>query len=244
VSGAVSSGAFLPSTSALCARGLRAVLGGAEILRGVDLDLEPGQVLGVLGPSGAGKSTLFRVIAGEIAADAGEVQLHGRVVTRAPLWKRARLGLGYVPQTPSVLLDLSVADNLRTFERVAGARSIPAHDRAKRVGLEGRLNVAAGELSGGERRRLELLRAIIAEPTVLILDEPLTGVDPVGAGLVKDAVRELAQKGTAILLADHRVPEALAICDSAALLVDGQLDLVVAARDFADHPAVRRHYLG
>jgi lipopolysaccharide export system ATP-binding protein len=234
----------LDASDVLATRGLHAVLGGAEILRGVEFGLKKGEVLGVLGPSGAGKSTLFRIIAGELRASGGDVYLHGRRITRLPLWRRARAGMGYVPQTPSVLFDLSVQDNIRTFEQLARAPRRSAEERARAVGLEDRLRVPAGELSGGERRRLELLRALIGEPGVLICDEPLTGVDPKGAERVRGALRDVASRGTAVLLADHRVQEALTICDSALLLVDGRVELRAPAAEFADDPAVKRRYLG
>lgn len=232
------------SDSVLRARDVHARLGGAEILRGVDIDVPSRSVIGVLGPSGAGKSTLFRVLVGELAPSAGSVWLDGRDVTRLPLWRRARSGLGYVPQTPSVLMELSVADNIRTFERVARVRSRPPAERAAEVELEGQLDVRAGELSGGERRRLELLRALIAEPAVLVLDEPLTGVDPAAAGRLGKLLRSQSERGMAIVVADHRIREALAICDRALLLVDGRIELSSEPDAFSDHPAVRRRYLG
>jgi lipopolysaccharide export system ATP-binding protein len=228
----------------LNAVGLRAVLGGTEVLRGVDLAVPAGRVVGVLGPSGAGKTTLFRVIVGELPARAGSVQLAGRDVTPLPLWARARAGLGYVPQTPSVLFDLSVADNIRSFERAARAPIKPVAERASEIELDTRLGVRAGELSGGERRRLEILRALIASPRVLILDEPLTGVDPAAATRLVKLVRARAAQGMAIVLADHRIGEALRMCDEALLLVDGRIELVAAPAEFSSHPAVMRRYLG
>jgi lipopolysaccharide export system ATP-binding protein len=149
-----------------------------------------------------------------------------------------------VPQTPSVLVELSVADNIRSFEGAARTAERPLAERAERVGLEGQLALRAGSLSGGERRRLELLRALIAEPKVLVLDEPLTGVDPAGAARLGRLVRELAQSGTAVVLADHRILEALRMCDEALLLVDGRIELVAAPGEFSKHPAVLRRYLG
>jgi lipopolysaccharide export system ATP-binding protein len=230
--------------TALAGRKLSARLGAQQVLRGVDLEVDQGQVIGVLGPSGAGKSTLFRVLSGELAPEAGSVLLAGNDVTKQPLWLRARSGLGYVPQTPSVLHDLTVADNIRTFERAARAPSRPLEERAASVELAARLDVRARELSGGERRRLELLRALIAEPRVLVCDEPLTGIDPVAASRVASILRARADAGMAILLADHRIREALAVCDRALFLVDGRIELSAEPQEFANHPLVRRRYLG
>lgn len=226
------------------ARGLCAELGGIPILNGVELAVSAGEILGVLGPSGAGKSTLFRVLTGELRASQGQIELGGRALNGLPLWRRARLGLGYVPQTPSVLFDLSVAQNIATFARLAGKNTPDAAEQAARVGLEHRLKVRAGDLSGGERRRLELLRALLAEPRVLVCDEPLSGLDPAGAEQLGQLLRNCADAGTAILLADHRVREALAVCDSALLLIDGRVALRAQPGEFASHPAVKERYLG
>lgn len=226
------------------ATGIVVRLGDDEVLRGVDIAVESGMVVGLLGPSGAGKSTLFRVLAGELAPNAGCVLLAGEDVTGLPLWRRARRGLGWVPQGPSVLHDLSVADNVRTFERAARAPERSLEERAAEVGLEGRLPIRASSLSGGERRRLEILRALVAEPRVLLCDEPLAGVDPVGAQKIGEILRRRAEGGTAVLVADHRVTEALAFCDEACLLVDGRVGVRAPTGHFASHPQVRRRYLG
>lgn len=229
---------------ALSAEDLRVVLAGNEILRGVSFEVRAGEVLGVLGPSGAGKSTLFRLLVGELAATSGRVRFEGQTVTHEPLWRRARRGLGYVPQTPSVLFDLSVEDNIRTFERAAGVARRPAAERAAEVELDGLLKVRARDLSGGERRRLEILRALIAEPKVLVCDEPLTGVDPAGAGRVGRLLGDRARAGGAVVVADHRVHEALGFCSRVLLLLDGRVEATSSPADFLDHPAVRRRYLG
>jgi len=206
--------------------------------------VEVGSVVGLLGPSGAGKTTLFRALMGELRARSGQVFLRDEEVTNYPLWRRARAGMGYVPQTPSVLFDLTVRRNIRTFEAAARVAREPAERRAELVGLEQRMDVIAGELSGGERRRLELLRAVIARPTVLICDEPLTGVDPTGAAQIGRLLRSQAARGASVILADHRIREALPFCDEAVLLIDGRIEVVAPPEDFAEHSAVRERYLG
>lgn len=227
----------------LRAEQLSAWLGRNQVLRGIDLSVPPSTVLGVLGPSGAGKSTLFRCLVGELSPARGRVSLQGRDVTGLPLWIRARLGLGYVPQTPSVLFDLSVEKNLRTFARLSGASWGAAERLCTRLELGDRLLVKAGQLSGGERRRLELVRALVAEPKVLICDEPLTGLDPHMVQKVGALFGELAQRGGAVLFADHRISEVLPFCERAALLVDGRLLVTSNAESFVDHPAVQERYL-
>ncbi|MBI3203381.1 MAG: ATP-binding cassette domain-containing protein [Myxococcales bacterium] len=231
------------SSPALAAEDLSVALGGVGILRGVSLEVAPGEVVGVLGPSGAGKSTLFRALSGELRVDRGSVRLGGVDVTREPLWKRARLGLGYVPQTPSVLFDLDVEANLEAFGRITRSAK-PAQTRAAEVDLEGRLEIRARDLSGGERRRLELARALTAEPRVLLCDEPLAGVDPTGAQRIGRILRARAEAQMAVLVADHRVSEALAFCDRVLLLLDGRVEVASTPAEFLEHPAVRRRYLG
>jgi ABC-type lipopolysaccharide export system ATPase subunit len=232
----------MPS-AVLSARDVRVLIGGAEILRGVDLDIEAGRTVGVLGPSGAGKTTLFRVLVGELLPLRGSVVMFGRDVTRWPLWKRARLGLGYVPQTPSVLTELTVHQNIATFARIARIGDVDPVEYARVFELDHRLDLRAGHLSGGERRRLELLRGLVAMPRLLVLDEPFAAVDPASVKLVAQLIRAAAKDGCAIVLADHRVREALSVCDEAFLLVDGRIAAASAPEHFADHPAVRERYL-
>lgn len=231
----------------LRARGIAFERGEKAILRGVDVDAAEGEVLGVLGPSGAGKSTLFRVLVGELAPKAGEVALGGEDVTRWPLWRRARAGLGYVPQEPTVLWDLTVRQNLATFRQVVHkSRSDEEVERAAReVDLSHRLDVRAGELSAGERRRLELARALTRTPRVLICDEPFAGVDPAGAERLAELLRALAERDrVSVILADHHVAEALGICSRAMLLLDGEVATTGTPDEFRDHPLVRGRYLG
>ncbi len=229
---------------AIVARGVHVRRGGKEILRGVEVQAQPGRVLGVLGPSGAGKSTLFRVLVGESAPTSGQVLLGSEDVTRWPLWRRARAGVGYVPQGPSVLWDLTVRANLVAYRKIA---RLPPQDptaSASRVGLEHRLDVRAGELSGGERRRLELARAITRSPRVLVCDEPFAGVDPAGAEHLGSLLRDLADGGATVLLADHHVEEALRVCTEAVLLLDGAVAVHEPVAAFREHPLVRGRYLG
>ncbi len=228
----------------LDARGLRVVRGGKAILRGVSLEANQGEVVGILGPSGAGKSTLFRAIVGEAPPDEGTVALEGQDVTREPMWKRARRGVGYVPQGPSVLWELTVRQNLVAFRSIA---RLPPEDpvaAAVSVGLESRLDVRAGELSGGERRRLELARAITRPVKALVCDEPFAGVDPAGAEQLGGLLRAIADRGATVLLADHHVAEALRVCTRALLLLDGALAVSAPSAEFPDHPLVRGRYLG
>ncbi|MBX3192308.1 MAG: ABC transporter ATP-binding protein [Labilithrix sp.] len=241
------------------ARGVRVTAGDKTILRGVSVAAASGEVVGVLGPSGAGKSTLFRALVGEIPVDGGEVLLFGRDVTREALWQRAREGVSYVPQTPSVLWDLSVRDNLRVYHRVVHETGSPWRWRspealkreddaiaalASRVALDDRMDVRAGDLSGGERRRLELARALTRPPKVLVCDEPFAGVDPQQASRLGDMLRDLANDGVAVLLADHHVAEALRVCTRAVLLLDGEIAIEADPESFREHPTVVGRYLG
>lgn len=236
---------------AIRAAGLRVTRGEKTILRGVDLTATGGEVLGILGPSGAGKSTLFRALVGEVEVSEGRVELFAEDVTRLPLWARARRGLSYVPQTPSVLWDLSIRDNLVSYHRVVHRRRDEAAEKqaveqlARRVALEDRMDVRAGELSGGERRRLELARALTRPPKVLICDEPFAGVDPQQASRLGDMLGSLAhQDGVCVLLADHHVEEALRVCTRAVLLLDGEVAAEAEPEAFREHPLVVGRYLG
>jgi lipopolysaccharide export system ATP-binding protein len=230
----------------LHAAGISVDLGGAPVLRAVTISAVAGEVLGIFGPSGAGKSTFFRALAGEQPLRAGRVLLDGHDVTSLPLWARARRGLGYLPQTPSVLWDLTVAENLAVFRKVAPRAPGPGLDPATlaaELGLEARLDVRAGSLSGGERRRLELARALSASPRVLLCDEPFAAIDPLGAARVAARLRAFAAAGAAVIIADHHVAEALGLCHRAALLIEGEIALVAEPAAFSADPLVRKHYV-
>ena len=218
---------------------------GAPILRGVSLEIESAKVVALLGPSGAGKTSFFRVLVGEEAPDSGRVVFDGVDVTGEPLFRRARRGLGYLPQGPSVLFDLNVRQNLVTYARIVGRNEDEVLALAEKFELHHRLHVLAGDLSGGERRRLELARALSARPRVLVCDEPFSGVDPAGAERLATMLRALANDdGVAVLLADHHVVESLAIADEVLLLVDGVVESRSTPKEFAEHPLARGRYLG
>jgi lipopolysaccharide export system ATP-binding protein len=227
---------------------LRVERGEKTILRGIDVEAKDGEVVGILGPSGAGKSTLFRALVGETPIASGTVSLDGHDVTREPLWARARRGLAYVPQSASVLWDLSVRENLQVYHRIVTGKDDAAAVSvlAERVSLEDRMDVRAGDLSGGERRRLELARALARPPKVLVCDEPFSGVDPKQAARLADLLQSLAVNDkVAVLLADHHVEEALRVCTRAVLLLDGEV--AIESDDpasFRDHPLVVGRYLG
>ena len=216
-----------------------------EVVRGVSLALDAGEVVGVLGPSGAGKTTLFRALVGEVRVASGAIMLDGVDVSNEPLWRRARRGIGYLPQTPSVLWDLTVDENLATFEALAVPRERRGAEAwAREVELAERLHVRAGELSGGERRRLELARALVTRPRVLVCDEPFAGIDPAGAARLGHLLRARAEAGMAVVLADHHVAEALRVCHRAVLLLDGKIEASGPPEVFREHPLVVGRYLG
>jgi lipopolysaccharide export system ATP-binding protein len=228
----------------LAVQGLTVRRGARTILRGVDLEARAGEVIGVLGPSGAGKSTLFGAIAGEIEAE-GTVRLDDRAL-EGPLWERARAGIGYIPQQASVLWELTVRANLACFQRIVhgDAPDTDVLAAAKRVDLVERLDVRAGDLSAGERRRLDFARATTATPRVLVCDEPFAGIDPAGATRLGDLLAGLAASGVAVLLADHHVTEALRVCTRAVLLLDGAVAAEGDPIGFQQHPLVQGRYLG
>lgn len=230
-------------SNVLVASHLRVKLGERYVLEDVSLSVGTGEAVAVLGPSGAGKSTLFKVLAGELIPEQGDVQLLGHRVSRWPLWRRARVGLGYVPQTPSVLGDLSVKRNIETFCRALG-RAVEVESLAARVALKDHLSTRARDLSGGERRRLELLRALLGDPKVLVCDEPLSGVDPASAAQLTELLAARVAAGTSLVLADHRLSEVLGLAHRALLLVDGRVEVEAPARGFLDRPEVQSRLLG
>ena len=233
----------------LTATHLRKRYGGRVAVADVSLAVSPGEIVGLLGPNGAGKTTCFYMILGLVKADGGAIQLDGRDVTRAPMHRRARAGVGYLPQEASVFRRLSVADNVLAVAELRRDLDRPAR-RALVETLLADLRLAGirdtlGErLSGGERRRTEIARALAGAPRFMLLDEPFAGVDPISVGDLKDEIRGLAERGLGVLITDHNVRETLDICDRAYIVNDGS---VIAEGDTAailSNDTVRRVYLG
>jgi lipopolysaccharide export system ATP-binding protein len=236
------------SRPALAARGLRKRYGDREVLCGIDLRVEPGEVVGLLGPNGAGKTTTFNLIVGEVRPTEGRVFLGDREITDLPMFRRARLGITYLPQEPSIFRRLSVAENvnaiLETVESRAAVRRERLHELLQELGLAGKGHLRGASLSGGERRRVEVARALVLEPKFMLLDEPFSGIDPIAVGEIKKVVDHLRARGIGIVVTDHNVREALSICDRAYIIKDGSILREGPPGAIAADPTVREIYLG
>ena len=219
-----------------------------KVVNDVAFEVRPGEIVGLLGPNGAGKTTVFKMSMGMIRPDAGSVVFDGHDVTALPMFKRARLGMGYLSQEPSVFRRLTV---LRNMQVIAETLKIARKERAARIDdlldtLElGSLRDRDAEtLSGGERRRLEIARALLTEPRLLLLDEPFAGVDPIAVADIQDVVRGLKRRGLSILLTDHNVRETLAITDRSYIIFEGRILRHGPSADLVSDPLVREVYLG
>ncbi len=236
------------SALALHARGLCKTYRGRRVVDQVSFDVRPGEVVGLLGPNGAGKTTSFHCVVGLIEPDAGEVELCGRDLLGLPLHARARLGLGYLPQEPSIFRKLSVRDNLLLVLEQSGLARKARRDKADALLAEFdllRVADALGEtLSGGERRRAEIARSLLSGPSFMLFDEPFAGVDPIAVGDLQKLIGALKAKGLGILITDHAVRETLGICDRAVLLVDGRLLEAGTPEQIAASERARALYLG
>ena len=235
--------------SALEAHRIRKRFGTRVVVKDVSLSIRQGEVVGLLGPNGAGKTTCFYMIAGLIKADQGSIHLGKQVITQAPMDARARLGLGYLPQEPSIFRKLSVRDNI--FAILETVTDLERHERLSKADAlisEFKLDHVASALgmalSGGERRRAEIARALACEPKFLLLDEPFAGVDPISVGDIKAMIRQLAARGIGVLITDHNVRETLDICQRAYIVNDGSLIAEGSAADILNHEVVKSVYLG
>jgi len=240
----------MTSPALLEAVGLMKTYAGRTVVNDVHISVREGEIVGLLGPNGAGKTTSFYMIAGLIPADAGIVNFRGKDISSLPMHKRARLGMGYLPQEESIFRHLSVVENLlAVLETRRDLSRKERHIRADRL-LE-RFNISklrkseALSLSGGEKRRLTIARSLCTDPSLLMLDEPFSGVDPIAVGDIQNIVRDLREHdGLSILITDHNVRETLHLVDHAYLLHEGQLILEGEAQDIAENPLARKHYLG
>ncbi|SDY71032.1 lipopolysaccharide export system ATP-binding protein [Lysobacter sp. yr284] len=233
----------------LVAQGLRKAYRQREVVRDFGLTLDAGEVVGLLGPNGAGKTTCFYMIVGLVPADAGTIVLDGKDITSEPMYARAKYGVGYLPQEPSVFRKLSVADNLRLVLELRQDLDKAGIAR-EQASLMEELQIAhvadqlGASLSGGERRRVEIARALAARPRLMLLDEPFAGVDPISVGEIQRIVRHLKNRGIGVLITDHNVRETLGICDRAYILNDGGVLAQGAPDALLANPDVRRVYLG
>ena len=226
-------------------------LGGRQLIKSVNLSLNPGEVVGLLGPNGAGKTTTFSLVIGLLRPDSGAIVMDGRDVADLPTPQRARLGLGYLPQEPSVFRQLSVRDNLDlALEQTSLSRSDRIDRRDQLIEdfqLSAFVDRFGYQLSGGERRRCEVARALavgVKGPRYLLLDEPFAGVDPLAVADLQALIHKLRRRGMGILITDHNVRETLATTDRSYILNDGSILANGLSQDVAHDPLVRRYYLG
>jgi lipopolysaccharide export system ATP-binding protein len=243
-----------PNTSRLEARGLKKAYGSRLVVKDVSLAIDKGEVVGLLGPNGAGKTTSFYMIVGLLRSDAGQILLDGQSIERQPIHRRARLGLGYLPQEASIFRKLSVADNVRAVLELqlddAGKPLKPAAIEERLDALLKDLHVdhlrdsPAPALSGGERRRVEIARALATNPRFILLDEPFAGIDPIAVIEIQRIISFLKSRGIGVLITDHNVRETLGICDHAFIISDGSVLASGTPAEIINNVDVRRVYLG
>lgn len=230
------------------ARGLVKIYKRRRVVNEVDIELRQGEIVGLLGPNGAGKTTTFYMIVGLVAPDSGEVYLDDKPLTRVPMYKRARRGIGYLSQEPSVFRRLTVEQNLRAI-----LETLPISRAQRRKRLEGLLDELsikhlrksrAYSLSGGERRRLEITRALVTDPKFMLLDEPFAGIDPIAVDDIQRIVAGLKGRGLGVLITDHNVRETLSITDRAYIMFDGRIHIEGTSEELVNDPQARKLYLG
>lgn len=228
--------------------GLQKSFRNRRVVDNVNLVIRKGEVVGLLGPNGAGKTTTFYMVVGMLEPDKGKILLNGEEITELPMYKRSRKGIGYLPQEASVFRKLTVEENLlvilETLELTAEERMARMRSLLGELGLEHVATHKAYTLSGGERRRLEISRALITSPHYLLLDEPFTGIDPIAIGEIQKIVSDLKDKGIGVLITDHNVRETLRITDRAYILHNGRILVSGTAEELATNEKARELYLG
>jgi lipopolysaccharide export system ATP-binding protein len=218
------------------------------VVRNVSVSVKRGEAVGLLGPNGAGKTTVFYMITGQIAADQGTISLDGVNITSLPMYQRARLGIGYLPQESSIFRGLTVEENLRSVlelhEPEKAKREVSLRELCDEFSITHIRHSPAVALSGGERRRVEIARALAAKPQFMLLDEPFAGIDPIAIGDIRQLVRQLTARGIGVLITDHNVRETLDLIDRALIIHEGQVLTEGTAEQIVNDPDVRRYYLG
>jgi lipopolysaccharide export system ATP-binding protein len=239
---------IIPGAGGLYATGLGKRYKKRPVVRNVSLSLQRGEAVGLLGPNGAGKTTTFYMITGLVQPDEGRVMMDGHDVTMLPMYRRARLGLGYLPQEASIFRGLTVEQNIRAalevVEPESDRRAAMLDELLAEFGISHLRRAPALALSGGERRRCEIARALATHPSYILLDEPLAGIDPIAVGEIRDLVKHLKDRGIGVLITDHNVRETLEIIDRAYILHDGKVLMEGNPQEIVANEDVRRVYLG
>ena len=240
--------AAVPSRGGLVVEGLVKSYKRRPVVRGVSLSVRRGEAVGLLGPNGAGKTTVFYMITGLIAADSGTIRLDGADITHLPMYRRARLGIGYLPQESSIFRGLTVEENIRAvLELTHGSRAqrdSKLRELLDEFSISHLRHSPAVALSGGERRRVEIARALAAEPQFMLLDEPFAGIDPIAIGDIRKLVRQLTARGIGVLITDHNVRETLELIDTALIVHEGEVLTEGSPDEIVNNADVRRYYLG
>ena len=232
----------------LLVRDLEKSYGGKPVVRGVSLELHRGEAVGLLGPNGAGKTTIFYMVTGLVGANKGRIELDGFEISQLPMYRRARIGIGYLPQEPSIFRGLTVEQNIRAMLEVTEKKRARRKERLEELlqefGLERLRKSPAISLSGGERRRVEIARSLASNPSFMLLDEPFAGIDPIAVGDIRDLVKHLTARGIGVLITDHNVRETLELIDRAYIIHDGKVLMQGTPQEIVRDADVRRVYLG
>lgn len=219
-----------------------------KVVKDVSFSVESGKVVGLLGPNGAGKTTSFYMVVGLVQADEGQIILDEETITSLPMYKRSRVGLSYLAQEPSIFKKLTVSENIQVALEAQGLRGAEQHAKLESLLSEFRIqhikDSQGQSLSGGERRRCEIARALAGSPKFILLDEPFAGIDPIAVADIQNIILELKNKGIGILITDHNVRETLGICDYAYILKEGQIQVQGSSEEIANSDIAKKFYLG